>query len=80
MQTFKEILTESKKVYKVTYYSDKDQEHDIGSVYVYAKNNTEAERKTKDVYKKGSYESVWSSEMHPQDLKDFGISKNEIMK
>ena len=77
---FKEIFTESKKVYKVTYYSDEDQEHDIGSVYVYAKNDKEAERKTKDIYKKGSYESIWSSEMNPQDLKELGISKDQIIK
>ena len=77
---FKELFTESKKVYKVTYYSDEDQEHDIGSVYVYAKNDTEAERKTKGIYKKGSWESVWASEMSQNDLKELGISQDKIIK
>jgi len=81
---FKELftteLTEAKKIYKVTYFSDVDMEHDLGSVYVYAKDDTEAERKTKNVFKQGYWRSRLASEMDADEIKEWGITPDRIMK
>ena len=58
-------INESKeKIYGVVFYSDEDEEHDIGTVYFRAKNNDEAiklAQKAK-IFKIGSYLSIDSYE------------------
>ena len=81
---FKEIftksITEAKKIYKVTYFSDENEENDIGSIYVYAKNDREAEKKTEDEFKVGSWLSRYSSEMDKDEIAEWGITPDRIKK